>query len=196
MTEETNVYAAPEAELSNPDARTGFFYVVSPRKFTLLFFLTMSVYLLFWFYEHWRRYKVQTGGTQWPVPRALFNIFFTHSLYNRIDERLKIQELAFNWSPSVLATLYVIFQVVTNITDQLSSRFIGSPLTDIAAILLLPVIYFCVLPAQKAANLAEHDAGGESNDNLTGLNWLWMILGGLLWIVVAIGLFAIFMGVA
>ena len=31
------------------------------------------------------------------------------------------------------------------------------------------------------------DPAGESNSRLTGANWVWLILGGFLWILVIIG---------
>lgn len=33
------------------------FYIVSHRKFTVLFLATMSMYCVYWFYKNWDRYK-------------------------------------------------------------------------------------------------------------------------------------------
>ena len=56
------------------------FYVVSARKFWLLFLLTGGIYCVAWFYKNWAHFKRATKDDDiWPGPRAVFHIFFVHS---------------------------------------------------------------------------------------------------------------------
>ena len=55
----------------------------------------------------------------------------------------------------------------------------------------MPVLAWLALPAQKAANAASGDSTGSSNATFTGANWVWMILGGLIWALSLFGLYFI-----
>lgn len=91
----------------------------------------------------------------------------------------------------MLATIVVILSIVTNISDRLSSSNIGSPLTDFIGIALVPIIPAIMLTAQRAVNMACGDEEGVSNSSLTLANWVWMVIGGLLWLLVIAGLYLI-----
>lgn len=84
-----NVYAPPASAVVEP-APAGAdhsFYVVAPAKFCLLFFFTLGMYHVYWFYMQWARYRRgHPEVTIWPVARAIFSVFFAHSLANRLDE--------------------------------------------------------------------------------------------------------------
>lgn len=72
-----NPYKAPESDLELAVAGTEKqFYVVSIRKFTILFFMTLGLYTIYWFYSHWNEYKLYSGKKIWPAPRSIFSIFF------------------------------------------------------------------------------------------------------------------------
>lgn len=197
MTDQDPLYAPPETGMTPlMQNHSGYFYVVSPTKFTLLFFFTTSAYLLYWFYAHWRAWKISTGGRQLPVLRGLFNIFFTYSLFRHIRERLVARQIAYNWSPALLALIYIVFKLSDIFIDFLSQAggtlYLG--MLNIVSLLLLPLIYFPVLIAQKAANMAEGDPEGSSNSRLTWLNLLWILLGGLIWLLILGGVLADILG--
>ena len=40
------------------------FYVVSLRKFYLLYIATLGGYVVYWFYRNWKLQKVATGDTK------------------------------------------------------------------------------------------------------------------------------------
>jgi hypothetical protein len=73
----------------------------------------------------------------------------------------------------------------------MSGKTIGSPLTDIASLVMLLLLAVFALPAQKAANVASGDADGTSNERFTGANWAWLILGVLIWIQYLFGLYLV-----
>lgn len=190
MNQNVNVYAPPAAEVGDaPRAGAGAeFYVVSGTKFLVLFFMTLGMYQLYWFYQHWAHYRRYHAAKMWPVARAVFSIFFTHALTREIDASLARSELRHQWSPALLATGFVIFSILNTVCDRLSAQDIGSPYTDVIGLsCLLPLAGF-LLPIQRAANLACQQPQGESNQAFTWANWLWIALGAMLWLLVLVGL--------
>ncbi|WP_394539007.1 hypothetical protein PRJ39_00340 [Lysobacter enzymogenes] len=192
---EDNVYAPPASDVVAP-APSGLgdeFYVVAPLKFCLLFFLTLGLYQLYWFYMQWARYRRRhPGETLWPVARAIFAVFFAHALAGRIDEALRARGARHDWAPGAVATIYVIAQIASSVLDRLSSREIGSPFTDVASLVLLAPVGLSLLRLQRAANLACGDPDGDSNRRLSALNYVWLVLGALLWLSLLAGLFALY----
>ncbi|WP_428033414.1 hypothetical protein [Amphritea sp.] len=186
-----DVYQAPKANLVDEGPSQVRFYIVKPSKYLILSIATMGLYSLYWFYMHWQQYRTSTGEKVWPVPRALFAIFFTHSLFKKFDLSLKERGADFQWSPGTLATIYVITAVVTQVFDSLSSKEIGSPYTDLLSLALLPVTIWALYRAQCAANIASGDPQGESNATITVWNFIWILLGIGLWSLLLFGLFLV-----
>ncbi len=186
-----SIYAPPQADIEVREYADGEYYVVAPGKFLALAILTMGVYLVYWFYRQWRTVKDRDQSNIWPIPRGLFYIFFTHSLYADINERLRSNGTNYEWSPGASATLVVVLTLLSNILSRLSGENIGPPFTDVLSIAIVPMLAYFALPAQKAANAASGDADGSSNSSFTGANWVWMILGGLIWALSLFGLYII-----
>jgi hypothetical protein len=186
-----NIYQTPESEVAHQDSKLAAeFYIVSPHKFIVLFVVTMGLYSVYWFYKNWQRYLLHSGEAGWPVMRAIFSIFFTHSLFENINYRLQDEKRSFNWSPGILATIYVIAAITERIGDKLDDKDIGSPYTLIISFLAIPVIALVLYRAQLAINLACNDSAGHSNSNFTGLNILWIVLGSSLWALMGFVIFA------
>jgi len=191
MTDE--IYKPPESDLvSGREEQTHRFFIVSKSKLAVLYLATLGLYLLYWFYSNWRSFRDTTGEKLWPIPRAIFYIFFTHSLFNKVDANLKAREIEFAWSPNLLATLFVILSIAGNVLDRLSFREIGSPYTDVVSIAILPVALLILLKAQQAINLSEDDPEGSSNSRFTVFNYLWIGLGFLFWALIVLGLLEMF----
>lgn len=184
-------YAPPEAEVEVQAVDEPAFYVVAPRKFFLLAVLTLNLYFIYWFYRSWRAVKEQSGESIWPPVRGLLYIFFTHSLFARIDDKIKSDGKQFDWSPSGTATIVVVITIVRQVLDRVSiDQGIGVAITvtliAMGLIFALPVV---MLKAQNAANLASNDEIGSGNSALTVGNWVWMIIGGLVWLFAMFGLY-------
>jgi hypothetical protein len=186
-----SIYAPPQADIEVQEYADGEYYVVAPGKFLALTILTMGLYLVYWFYRQWRMVKDRDQSDIWPIPRGLFYIFFTHSLYADINERLRNNRISYEWSPGSSATLVVILTLLSNLLSRLSGENIGPPITDILSIAIVPLLAYLAVPAQKAANAASGDASGSGNATFTGANWVWMILGGLIWALSLFGLYFI-----
>lgn len=185
---DTNPYAAPTAPLEMPADTSAAYYVVGLRKFTLLFFFTLGLYTIYWFYENWARQKRRHKESIWPVPRAIFNIFFTHSLFRRVKGDIDKQALAHDWNAEGSATAYVLLSILSNVLERMSARDVGSPYTDLMSLLMLPAVYFPLRAAQKAINAAAQDSEGAGNAALTPANYAWILIGAIWWVVVAFGM--------
>ena len=186
-----NVYAPPLARVGELAARTREapeFYVVAPRKFLLLFFFALGLYQYYWLYQHWARYRAWHRESLWPVPRAIFSIFFMHSLNKKIDDALSRSGARHRWWPMACATGYVVFQIISSIFGRLSARSIGSPLSDIMSLALLIPVGGLLYATQKTANLACGDSAGSGNAHLGFANYTWIILGSLAWALALFGL--------
>lgn len=185
-----NLYAPPQAEIAEP-AVAGYgdeFYVVAKRKFFLLYLITLGVYQWYWFYRHWALHRRYRDVALWPIPRAIFAIFFTHSLATRIEDRIKGNGSALAESLGGVAGGFVVFQIISNVIDRMSWKGIGSPMTDYLSLLMLVPLSLVLWQIQKAANLACGQPDGTANHRITGANVIWLVLGGLLWLLVIAGL--------
>lgn len=173
----------PSNQISND------FYIVGPLKFAILFFCTLGSYAVYWFYRNWKLQKVATGESCWPIMRGIFLIFFTHDLFKRIDKKLRVDEKKYNWDSQNTATLIIFFVLASRILDRLSIKEIGSPYTDIAALLILPIIGGLLIYVQRIINFACNDFEGESNNKLTALNFLWISIGTIIIMLALVGIF-------
>lgn len=170
-------------------------YVVSPKKFTILFLCTLGLYGVYWSYKNWSLYKSSSNENVWPVARALFDIFFIHSLCNKIlpttepvsdsKERANIE-----W----YATKYVILAIFGRVCDQLSNKDIGMPYSYFVSTLLLPLTFQALYAIQLKINQHMGDESGCSNETLTWANYAWIVVGVLLWLLVLIGSVAVLFG--
>lgn len=185
-----NLYAPPKAVVAD-QARASVvpeFYVVESGKFLILFFGTLGFYGLYWFWKHWASQRDRHRLDVWPVPRAIFSIFFAHALNRRITQRLAQREIAYAWSPGGWATLYVVATILSRIFDRLTILGIGWPTTDILALAAMVPVGVSLLQAQHAANMACDDPEGSGNERLTAANYVWLLVGGLVWVLALFGL--------
>ncbi len=176
-------YQVPAAELTETSAadRTTL-YVVAKKKMILLFMFTFGLYSLVWFYENWKRIKMDTGSSIWPAPRALFSIFFAHSLFKHIHKSASDAGEQVGWSHKALATAYVVLSVLGHVADNVSDT------ASMLSILLLPMILHILLKVQVSANASQSDPQGTGNSKFTIANYAWSILGLLIWALVIVGL--------
>lgn len=171
------------------------FYVVSRRKLAILFIATFGLYAVYWFYKNWSLYRDHASWSPenrpsvWPVPRAIFVVFFIHSLFSKVKEFGHDKPPVAAWSNNLLATIMVVLYIGIEILDRLSSRSIGVPYTDYLSFAGMVALLFTFLSAQSMINASCNDPDGKGNDRLTGANYAWIVVGGLLWVPVLIATF-------
>lgn len=191
MTVDTNPYAAPDSDLllKTPGTFNQRFYVVSPLKFLVLYFGTLSLYDIFWVYKHWTQFKRATKGDQWPVMRTLFPVFFIHSLAEEIDHSLRRNNVQHAWHPGLFSAMVVILMIAGRILDRLGAADIGSPFTDILGMLTIFATGYFQYRIQCAANAACGDPEGNTNKNFTAANFAWLAFGCLFWLLSLAGIY-------
>lgn len=184
-----DIYAQPKSDPlpeAHQQQESNGLYVVSPRKFWIMLVTTLGIYQIYWFYRHWAAQKKSTGESMWPGLRALFSIFFTHSLFRRIHAAndFKTAQL------SGLATCFVLLSIIESVISRMSFNDVGSPWTDLIEFALVPLCGMCLVPAQKQANAACGDPDGSTNNKLMAANVVWMLIGLIIW---GLGLFGLLM---
>lgn len=172
------------------------FYIVSQRKFLLMFILTFSIYQVYWFYKNWSNYQKQArlqnsvDSDIWPVARAIFSVFFIHALFRRVDKHAEAKQRPLAWDVDTHATTLVVLVVIANVNGLVLGSLLGPILSTLVGLGLLGAIGFSLHKAQAYINKSCGDAEGASNSQLTPANYGWMVVGVLLWLSTIAGMFA------
>lgn len=186
-----NPYAPPQAIVADGPARAAAveapFHIVSPAKAAALTIATSGLYGVYWYWRHWSQHKRALGLDIWPVPRALFMIFFAHSLNHEIDHRLRREGLRYAWSPNLWATVYVIASIGARILDRLPDEMTTPRMVVGALIVILSAEALAIHRTQRAANFASGDPEARANRRLTVANGIWLGLGAIFWALLLIG---------
>jgi len=191
QTDPHDIYAPPQAPLAEPvaSAEVPPFYVVSVAKLGLLLFATFGLYSLYWFWRHWVLYRWNRKRFDiWPVPRAVFAIFFVHGLNNAIDQTLRRNGSTYTWSAANWATLFVVFVAVSWVYQWFPESGLPPWLGMIVSVVSLSGQFIAMAHAQRAANMACNDPEADANRHLTVANWAWLVLGTVVWLLTLIGL--------
>jgi len=107
--------------------------------------------------------------------------------------RLRAKDPDYSWSPNLIATVFVLLTIVNRIADRVMPEELISGWVILFSASLWFILPALLVPAQKAINVACDDPDGSSNRKLTAANYVWLLLGLLMWAVVLLGLLAIFM---
>lgn len=175
-----NPFAPPAAEVADipeDNAPLPPYFAVSLLKLALLSLFTLGLYELYWFYSHWRVIKRREDSSVWPVPRAIFAIFFCHSLFKHIRR----SELQLDIEPTLSAGLLATGWILVTIAYKLPAPY---ELISYFAVLFL-------LPAQAHANRvnAERAPSHDRNARFTAWNWVAIVVGGIFLLLVLVGTF-------
>jgi len=185
---EIDAYQTPQADLATESDAVATYYVVSIKKFIALFISTLGIYGVYWFYKNWSLHKTATSSNVWPVMRGIFSIFFTHSLLRNVNETMQSKSISYKWDHSLIATIYVVSAILSNISDRLSAKSIGSPVTDFVGFIFMGLMAWSLYKAQLAINTACEDPQGLTNSHFSPANIAWIILGLTLWTLIFIGI--------
>lgn len=187
------IYKAPEAELEISINKTEFF-IVSAKKLWIMNMVTMGTYGVYWNYKHWQNYKYFTHKVApiWPVPRAIFSIFFIGSLLGLISQSYE-DETSEPWNSFSSSVLYVVmivlnifFALFANIDDKNALIF------QWLQIILVPLgMTYVMTIAQQKVNIACREPNAKSNCRISAANFIWIFLFSLYWSMVVLGSYII-----
>lgn len=180
-----SLYTPPRSNLEHGhDSARREFYIVSLRKFVILYLATSGCYGLYWFYRHWSENGRFSGSSVLPVIRALFAFIFVFPLFRKVDKSLRQQEIGSmpSWLASAALMLVLSF---ASIPLSLAGEGVqgGDAAVWLGLMLVLLIAQIVNLAiVQRQMNIAALDAGGTGNATLTGANWAWIAFGSLLWL--------------
>jgi len=157
------------------------FYVVSSRKLITLIALTGGLYVVAWFYQHWRAYRRVTGRPVWPIVRAFFAILFAFSLFSKISGGVEARGVRVSWSPLVMTLLLL----VAGVASACAGSFVSTTLYVALTPIWLALDILILLSIQSSVNAAAGDAPGLGNNRMTWVNGVWMTIG-MFWMLVAV----------
>ncbi len=190
-----DVYAAPAADLGvevteNVDCS---FFPTSITKLVVLTVVTMGLYSIYWFYKQW---KYQAGSMDkkiYPLARAIFNIFYTHSLFKRIQLASGERGIDSNINYTSMATLYVVLGVISWFLDVMDGTAASaSEYTNVILVAALAIAVISMYPiifVQRKINQINNDPDGAINSRFSAYNYLVIALGVVFWALVLVGVF-------
>ncbi|SFD33416.1 hypothetical protein SAMN05216167_104397 [Spirosoma endophyticum] len=140
--------------------------------FCLLSFFTFGLYTIYWFYKSWRFFRESYGWDIYPVWRAIFAVFFTHSLLETIND-LAIEKGHPGISSNPYATGYVVIAIVQRLLDQTIP-------TSLALLPLLLMPFLFLIPTVKQLNyLYEKTHPNEYQPAFSPGELVALLLGGI-----------------
>ena len=189
----------PEIQTRPADENETPFFPVSEGKLITLYILSFGLYGIYWFQQNWKRQQPMMDKKIYPVWRAIFSIFFTHSLFKRIDQQAVHLPQQHKFNANVLATFFVAAIVASHIIDRLSiNTDIAQSITNTTLIITSVVIFlFSAYPlakVQATVNRINNDMLGYLNHKYSVWNYVLIVLGIVSWLMLAMGLLAESMG--
>jgi len=147
------------------------------NKFILFSLLSLGLYAVWWMYKSWRFFKNKDGLNIMPAARALFAIFFTHALFERILKYAKQNGYQQTYSSTGLFVLFILL------------NFLGRLPEPYWLISLLSS--FCLIQPLQALNYAIENSenyNGIYEDRLNTRQIFLVVVGGLFWLLIMVGL--------
>lgn len=153
------------------------FFAVSLTKLAIMNIFTLNLYEVYWFYRNWHLVKSRQKSKIHPALRSIFALFFCYQLFSYIRKYGSDKNLNATLRAGPLATGFIITTLLCMLPDPYW-------LISYLSILFL-------LPVQAYANKinVQVNPEHESNSKIKGWNWLAIILGGPMLILVMIGTF-------
>ncbi len=171
------------------------FFPVSEGKLITLYILSFGLYGIYWFQQNWKRQQPMMDKKIYPVWRAIFLIFFTHSLFKRIDQQAVHLPQQHKFNANALATFFVAAIVVSNVIDRLSintdmAQSITNTILKITSLVLFLFSAYPLAKVQATINRINNDMLGYLNHKYSVWNYALIILGTVSWLMLAMGLLA------
>ena len=175
------------------------FFPVSEGKLMTLYIVSLGLYGVYWFYKNWKLQEPLMDKKIYPFWRAIFSIFFTHALFRRINAQATGLEKKHRFNANVLATFFVVTIVVSHLLDNISNHsttLVGmmNSTVIITSIILLCLSVYPMLKVQATVNRINGDMLGYLNHKYSVWNYLLIVVGILLWLLIGMGIFAESMG--
>ncbi|MBT3619493.1 MAG: hypothetical protein HN523_03610 [Porticoccaceae bacterium] len=161
----------------NVEVENSHYFSTSSLKLFIMSICTFGLYELYWCYKNWVHIKEKKKLEIMPFWRAFFAPLWLYSLMTHLQDEINETKIPIVLHAGLLAALYFIMQLLLRLPDPYW--------------LICYLSFVFLLPANTAIlRLNENSATDvKPNDKIQGWNWLAVILGGLLFIIVLIGTF-------
>ncbi len=183
-----NPFAPPVAPLDVPPQHNDqLFFAVTPQKLFVMQLVTFGIYGLYWMYKQWAAVKTRFQQDIWPVPRAIFSIFYFHALGREIDQHALRSGRAITWQSNALAWGAVAGLLFSRIFDRAMPNKTGFILTFVS----FGFYAYSTMKIQASINAANGDESARDNANYSPMNVVAIVFGGLLWLMIMVSLFTL-----
>jgi len=171
------------------------FFPVSEGKLTTLYILSLGFYGVYWFYKNWELQQPLMDKKIYPFWRAIFSIFFTHSLFRRINEQANVIEKKHRFNANNLATFFVATILVSHLLDRMSSHSASPTMMPNSTVIITSLILLCLsvypmIKVQATVNRINGDMLGYLNHKYSLWNMILIVVGAMMWLMIGIGLLA------
>ncbi|MFJ7883700.1 hypothetical protein ACIQYF_09330 [Pseudomonas sp. NPDC096917] len=166
-------------------------YGVSITKFLLLYVMTLGGYMMYWSYRNWKFYSCMSQTGIMPVMRGIFWPFFIFSLLARIKAASRVKGDQCHWSSEIRGLLIFSLVLVSWALGFILNEPADSMVALVAGVIVIAVGAYLFVDVQRVVNQLTNDPQGRGNSEMTAANMIWVILGGLYWVFVTLGTFAV-----
>ncbi len=144
------------------------YFSVSPFKLAIMSICTGGFYNLYWIYKNWVHIKEQLLLDINPAWRTIFSFIWIYFLFDLIQDKANKGNIESSIYPGTMTVLYILFGV---------SSWLPDPYW-----LLCLFSFMVLIPANNVITKINQKLykNSEQNKNITGLNWLAIVVGGLL----------------
>ncbi len=175
---ELNPYAPPAADLEGAPASDGepLFFPVSPLKLTLLYFASLGLYQLVWFYKSWKLVR-NRGEEIYPAARAIFGVFFCYSLFKRVQDEARREGVRMTGSAGLLAAAWILLTLAPRLPDPMGLPDPVDLITYLSYLSFLSILP--MLAVQKTVNALNRRAapGHDPSSRFSAGNIVVMVIG-------------------
>jgi hypothetical protein len=196
---EKNIAQAETQKLPADENETPFF-PVAEGKFITLYILSFGLYGIYWFYQHWKRQKPMMDKKIYPLLRAIFSIFFTHSLFKRINQQAIHLPQQHKFNTNALATFFVTTIILSHVIEPVSMgadmiQSMTSQTFITVSLVLFLLSTYPLVKAQATINRINNDMLGLLNHKYSVWNYLIIVPGAIFWLLLVMGILAGIIGV-
>jgi uncharacterized membrane protein len=90
------------------------YFVTSLKRLLLLSIFTAGFYQIYWFYKNWSAVKKATGANISPFWRAIFSVFWAHSLFKQITKATAKRGSKRRYPVIILTIIYILATIGSN----------------------------------------------------------------------------------
>jgi hypothetical protein len=141
------------------------FFSIGLVKFAVMTLGTIGIYPVYWFYKHWKTIRARTGDDIWPIPRAIFAVFFFHELMATVETYATGKNRTVVLQKRGMAVLFFLLNISWRLPD---------PFWLIGFLYVLPLLYVQHHINQLHAAVAPYT---DRNTRIRRWNWLAIVLG-------------------